>query len=372
MRCLPAFLASLTLLPVCAQDQPAATAQVPLCMIGDSVTWAGAGDWWRHYLLEHIPTLAFVGTHSAVLGYSHAGEGGNSTRAILARMDDIPDCPYYHLLVGINDSASAKEEAQVDEVAAGAAERIVEIVEGLLQKSSVQRVFVGSILPSKVDEYRDMAGSRTNGILRAQFDDIFPDGRVVWVDYEQVLRPMENWMDLMSGAHPRQAGYEIIAKLTADAIHDALELPEEIEAPTCGDGCGVRIVNLWEGGVDGQTSARIIAGWYTLSVKVDAVDAAGGTISLRSQDQELKLQLDSSFAIPADTTIGERLTLQFFTGYEGYTYNQSVLVAKTDGCQVSDILLEKLRPHSGVSVYGTGSYLDAQTTPAPGELIECP
>jgi len=77
-------------------------------------------------------------------------------------------------------------------------------------------------------------------------------------------------------------------------------------------------------------------------------------------------------AVPADATVGERLTLQLFTGYEGYTYNQSALVAEADGCAVSDILLEKLRPHSCASVYGTGGYLDAQTRPAPGELIECP
>lgn len=373
MRYVPALLASLTLLPVCAQEQPAAAGQIPLCMVGDSVTWAGHGDWWRRYLLEHIPTLAFVGTHSATLGYSHAGEGGNRTQQILARMDDIPDCSYYHLLVGINDSAAAKEEAQVDEVAAGAAERIAEIVNGLLQKPSAQRVFLGSILPSKVDEYRDLAGSRTNTILREQFDELFPDGRVVWVEYERALRPMDDWIStMMSGAHPTQAGYEVIAKLTADAIRDELELPDEIEAPDFPDGCGVRIVNLWEGGVDGQTSIKLIAGWYTLSVKVDGVDAAGGTLSLRSQDRELKLQLDLSFAIPADAEIGERLTLQLFTGYEGYTYNRSVLVAEADGCAVSDILLEKLRPHSRASVYGTGSYLDTQTTPAPGELIECP
>ncbi len=372
MRCLTAILASLTLLPACAQDQPAAAGQIPLCMIGDSVTWAGEGDWWRHYLLAQIPTIAFVGTHSAGLGYAHAGEGGNRTQSILARMDEIPDCPYYHLLVGINDSASAREEAQVDGVAAGTAERVAQIVDGLLQKPSVQRVFLGSILPSKVDAPRDLAGSRTNAILRAQFDELFGDGRVVWVEYEQVLRPMENWLDMMSGAHLHKAGYEIIAKLTADAMRTELDLPDAIEAPACVAGCGVQIMNLWEGGVDGQTSVKPIAGWYTLSLQVDAVDVAGGTVSLRSQDQELKHQLALSFAVPAGAAIGERLVFQFFTGYEGYTYNQSILSATAEGCRVSKILLEKLRPHSSASIYGAGSYLDAQTTPAPGELMQCP
>lgn len=64
---------------VLAHAQATTPPQVPLCMIGDSITWAGDGDYWRQYLVEQMPTLAFVGTHSAVLGYSHAGEGGNST-----------------------------------------------------------------------------------------------------------------------------------------------------------------------------------------------------------------------------------------------------------------------------------------------------
>ena len=49
-------------------------ADPPLCMIGDSITWADHGDTWRQFLLEQIPTLAFVGSHTAKLGYSHAGE----------------------------------------------------------------------------------------------------------------------------------------------------------------------------------------------------------------------------------------------------------------------------------------------------------
>ena len=65
-----------------ATDPP----QVPLCMIGDSITWAQEGDYWRLYLLDNLPHLAFVGTHTAVLGYSHAGEGGNGTGAVLARL----------------------------------------------------------------------------------------------------------------------------------------------------------------------------------------------------------------------------------------------------------------------------------------------
>jgi len=121
-------------------------AQVPLCMIGDSITWWNHGDTWRQYLLEHIPTLAFVGTHTARLGYSHAGEGGNSIDRVIARISDIPDCPYYSLLIGTNNN-SVKNAADIPICAAKSAEKIEELVKLLLAKPAVKTVFLGSILP---------------------------------------------------------------------------------------------------------------------------------------------------------------------------------------------------------------------------------
>ena len=47
--------------------------QIEWCMIGDSITWAGNGDCFRKELLALIPELAFMGTHTAKFGYSHAG-----------------------------------------------------------------------------------------------------------------------------------------------------------------------------------------------------------------------------------------------------------------------------------------------------------
>ena len=73
-------------------------------MIGDSITWSGKGDYWRKELFEIIPRLAFVGTHTGTLGYSHAGEGGNSTGSVINRLAMIPNCPYYSLLIGTNDT----------------------------------------------------------------------------------------------------------------------------------------------------------------------------------------------------------------------------------------------------------------------------
>ncbi|HCA46737.1 MAG TPA: hypothetical protein DEP45_05065 [Armatimonadetes bacterium] len=261
------------------QVQPASDpAQVPLCMIGDSITWAQEGDWWRRYLIEEIPTLAFVGTHVGKFGYSHAGEGGNRTSQVLARMEEIPDCANYHLMIGINDSASATSQEQVDTVAAGTAERIVQIVEGLLAKPSCEHVFLASILPGWQEEkpFRDVAGSRTNELLREQLGrGVLADERVVWVEYEKQIRPMEGWQQLMR-IHPTIEGYGIVAGITADAIREELGLPEDLVAPVPAPGAGVRVMNLWEGGAGGQTNWPLIAGWYTLSFDVGDVDQAGG------------------------------------------------------------------------------------------------
>ena len=71
---------------VAVEPRDVAGKQIEWCMIGDSITWAGNGDCFRKELLALIPELAFVGTHTAKFGYSHAGEGGN-TRGIVGRRE---------------------------------------------------------------------------------------------------------------------------------------------------------------------------------------------------------------------------------------------------------------------------------------------
>ncbi len=146
--------------------------QIPLCMIGDSITWAGEGDHWRRLLLERLPRLAFVGTHSACLGYSHAGEGGNSTGTVITRLADLPDCPYYSLEIGTNDN-SITDPAQMEDRAAQTAQRIIDIVNGLLAKPCTRKVFLGSVLPCHTDNpLRDQTNSATNKVLRERFEDL--------------------------------------------------------------------------------------------------------------------------------------------------------------------------------------------------------
>ncbi|MEN6546262.1 MAG: SGNH/GDSL hydrolase family protein [Armatimonadia bacterium] len=343
-----------------ASDPP----QVPLCMIGDSITWAGEGDYWRKYLLEDLPNLAFVGTHTAVLGYSHAGEGGNSTGAVLARMDQIPDCANYHVLIGTNDGRSPDEEKQ-KVMAQACADRIIKIVQGLLQKPSVQHVFLGSILPCQTDDpNRDITNSRVNAILRPQIKTLFPE-KVVWIEYEQPIRAIENWGPMIL-LHPTKPGYQVIAKLTADAIRAELGLPEKIDTPRPAPGAGVRIENLW---ADGKTTRPIIAGWYTMSFDVKTVDPAGGTLILTGEGTDPKKTMDLTFKIPADSA-GKRLSWNLMTGYAGYGYTTGYLTAALQGCELDRILFEKTRPSGKASIYGQGSYLDAVSPWSPGELLE--
>ena len=179
-----------------AEKETLAGKQPILCMVGDSVTWAQAGDCFRGEMLKLMPGLAFAGTHTGKLGYSHAGEGGDSTPRVLQRLSDperIPDAPYYHLLIGVNDSGRAKKDEQSEAVANATVTRIAEIVEGLLKKKGCRKVFLGSILPSPFGKngestVRERTGSLINAKLRAQFDKLFPSGKVVWIEYEKPLR----------------------------------------------------------------------------------------------------------------------------------------------------------------------------------------
>ncbi|NCO42322.1 MAG: hypothetical protein COZ06_27875 [Armatimonadetes bacterium CG_4_10_14_3_um_filter_66_18] len=350
---------------------PAATdpPQLPLCMIGDSITWADEGDYWREYLLQRIPRLAFVGTHSAKLGYSHAGEGGNGTQAVLNRLDAIPDCPFYALEIGTNDN-NIREEAQIEDRAAATAARIEAIVRGLLKKPSVQKVFLGSVLPCQTDNpLRDRTNSATNVQLRKRLESAFPEGRVVWVEYERPIRALDNWGPLIR-LHPTKEGYQVLARILAGAIAAALDLQDTATVPTARSGCGVRVDNLWEDATE-QPRAPVIAGWYTLSFELTEVAGDKPSVTVRSVGESIAHPFAQAFPV-APGEVGKRVTLNFFTQYEGYGYTRSKMTVAAEGCEIGRVLFEKRRPSGEASDYGKGSYLDVRSTPRPGELIECP
>ena len=241
-------------------------AQTPICMIGDSITWAGYGDWWRKHLLTHIPTLAFVGTHTAMHGYSHAGEGGNSVDRVIARMKDIPDCPNYNLLIGTNNN-SVKSADAIEPTAASTAKKIDRAVNMLLATPSAKRVFLSSILPCYTkNPLRDKTNAATNVILRQRLKDgAFPEDKVIWVEYEFPIRAIDGWEPLIK-LHPVPDGYDIIARIMADKIRTTLGLPEDITPPVAKPACGVRIWNLWDDECRRRSkSARMMSGSASIS-----------------------------------------------------------------------------------------------------------
>ncbi len=360
--------ARLTELPA---PPPAEPPQVPLCMVGDSISWWGEGDYWRKYLVERLPRLAFVGAHSAGFGYSHAAEGGNSTRQVLARLDAIPACPYYHLLIGTNDN-NVRNPGEIEKRARATADRIRRIVFGLLDKPGCRTVFLGSILPCHTDNpLRDKTNSATNSLLRKMLDNgALPGKRVVWVEYESPVRAMPDWRSRIR-LHPTQEGYRTLAHILAKALISGLRLDRPATLPSFASGAGVRVDNLWEGGPDGASRLPLIAGWYTLSFRVAKVTGGEPAVELHGLGERLKQPLHAVFAVPAGAA-GRRTHFEFVTGAEGYGYSRSRVGMTCRGVEVRDILLEKKRPGGRPSTYGAGAYVDTRTPPQPGEPVEFP
>ena len=344
--------------------------QLVLCMIGDSVTWAQDGDYFRKELLLLIPDLAFEGTHSAVLGYSHAGEGGDSSYRVLKRINDkdrIPDAPYYHLLIGVNDASAAKNDEQSPAVAQATVERIVKVVNILLARPCTHKVFLGSILPSPFGKNgestpRERTGSVINKLLRENFQKYFPNGNVVWIEYEKPLRAeLDTWKkpENLIGAHPKKKGYKWVATIAAPVMQKNMQ---PSKTPLKGKP-GVKVVNLWQE-KDAQ-SLPLIPGWYTLSM--EAEKAGKISFTLYSVTKNTKAQFKKTYTQEAEA--GKRVQLNFMTGYQNYGYDKAPFKLEFHSNSGKNIMIEKTRPLQKASRYGVGSFVDSVSDIAPGERL---
>lgn len=355
----------------CECDSSAAH-QLPLCMIGDSITWAEDGDYWRKFLLEHIPSLAFVGNHTGVFGYSHEGEGGNKTRDVLKRIDDVPDCPYYSLLIGTNDNVESKVKSDIEKVASGTADRIIWIIEKLLKRQPTQLIFLGSLLACDYPDapLRNDTNSATNKILLQRLDSVSKPQKIAWVDYANPVKKSQDWQT-SDGLHPINDDYRLLAKVLADHIQKHIPTPIIYLPDLQNDHAfGVRIVNLWEEDESKfSTKREVIAGWYTLSYWVKNITGANPYLILRSSIQKENASFEQKINIQ-ESEIGQRKALNFMTGYESMGYERSKFEIVTHNCEIEKVLFEKTRPSSCVSVYGKGSYFDTKSKISLGELIE--
>ena len=344
--------------------------QLVLCMIGDSVTWAQDGDYFRKELLLLLPDLAFEGTHTAVLGYSHAGEGGDSSYRVLKRINDkdrIPDAPYYHLLIGVNDASAAKKDEQSPAVAKATVERIVKAVNILLARPGTRKVFLGSILPSPFGKNgestpRERTGSVINKLLRDDFQKYFPNGNVIWIEYEKPLRAeLATWkkQENLIGAHPTQKGYKWIAGIAAPVMQKNMQ-PEKLT----GKGKpGVKVVNLWQ--EKAAQTLPLIPGWYTLSM--EAEKAGKISFTLYSVTKNTKAQFKKTYTLKVEP--GKRVELNFMTGYQNYGYDKAPFKLEFRSNSAKNIMVEKTRPLQKASRYGVGSFIDSVSNIAPGERL---
>ena len=358
--------------PLSAKEKELLAAkQVHLCMIGDSVTWAQAGDYFRAEMLKLMPELAFSGTHTGALGYSHSGEGGDGTTRVLGRLADperIPDAAYYHLLIGVNDAGRAKKDEQSEEVAKGVVERITKIVEGLLKKKGVRKIFLGSILPSPFgpngeSTVRERTASLINTKLRSNFKTLFPADKVVWIEYEKPLRAnLEVWKkrENLRGAHPTAKGYKIVAALAVPVLKK--ETAPSVDNSKKGP-IGVEVVNLWD--EKSNATSPLLPGWYTLSMELDNCGEVAFT--LYSTSPKIKACYKKSFTLKGKP--GSRVELNFMTGYQGYGYDRAPFKIDFTAGKAVKIQVEKTRPLQRASIYGKGRFLDTASPMAPGEIL---
>jgi lysophospholipase L1-like esterase len=348
-----------------ASTQKYAGKQTELCMIGDSITWAFEGDDWRKFLLEKLPSLAFIGTHSAKNGFSHAGEGGNTTRQVIARLAEIPSARYYHLLIGTNDNRVVRNKAELNKVALKTYKNIIKIVRHLAARKGTEKVFLGSILPCTNGKYpfRDQTNMKTNQLLRKNFANLFPDGKIVWVEYEKPLRGVKGWEKIIR-LHPTTGGYRILASILAKKLKTETRPANK----TIKGICGVKVINLWKGNADGSTTQAVLPGWYTLSFKVKRLKTNPLKFTLESSDKKLKFVFNQKFA-KNGVKNGDRVSFNFFTGYEGYGYNACYFLIKNLNAEIKNIMLEKLRPAKRPSIFKTGTFIDTKSPASLGELL---
>ena len=358
-----------------AQPKPADVAgrQIDLCMIGDSITWFGQGDYFRANVLKHLPNVAFVGTHSALLGYSHAGEGGDNVMwGFKKRVDDrdrIPDCRYYHLLMGVNDASGTKDDAAADGNAARIAKGLMERVDSLLARPGTEKVFLGTIFPccpdsanadaKLVERYRlrDLTSSKINEILRREVPAKYGE-KVVLIEYEKVLRARDDWKKIIR-LHPNQEGYKVVGKILADSLRANAKPGDKKLARF-----GVEVTNLY---VEGRKCTRpLIPGWYTVSFDVKSVKGDKIEISAVSRNARMyKTPLNKKFKVAAKP--GQRVHFTFMTGYEGYGYNESPVILTAENGEIANIQVEKKRPSDKPSVYGKGTFVDSTSPMSLGE-----
>ncbi len=344
--------------------------QIELCMIGDSITWWNMGDCFRAEALKVLPNLAFIGTHTGRYGYSHAGEGGDNVHALRLRINDksrVPDARYYHLLMGVNDSAGTKFDADIDRCAKIISGRIKERLRSLVERPCTEKVFLGTIFPCVHDHFpkvsdeikeryrlRDLTAARVNEMLRAEVPAEFGD-KVVIIEYEKPLRARDDWKKIIR-LHPTPEGYKVVGPMLAEAVRKHA-VPENKPLKKF----GVEVTNLW----DQKKNAMkpILQGWFLMSFDVkEVVDGKiSFTLQMVSEPQKGSKPYVKNVSIAAKP--GDRVTVEF----EGKNARIIQLEVQNLKGKMDRVLVEKMRPTKKASIYGVGTYVDSTSPMSLGE-----
>ena len=374
--------------PIPADKAKLSGKQIELCMIGDSITWAGVGDYFRGYLLGHIPEVAFVGTHTAVLGYSHAGEGNDNTvNCLKNRVDDpvrIPDSRYYHLLMGVNDASVAASlvkrspnvapEKVIGDLARKIADRLMTICEKLLARPTTEKVFLGTIFPCypgwlnpppadmiRKYEFRDWTTREVNKILRAEVPAKF-NGKVVLVEYEFPLRARSDWKKEIM-LHPTAYGYSVVAQILAETLKK-----ETRPANGPAGNYGVAVVNMWDDAK--QQSLPLIPGHYVISFETGDAPDGKAVFEIYGDHPDHPVTKRKAFVkkLTVAAAPGKRVAVVVpVTSPE--SVDRETCRIRNANCTLTKIKIEKMRPNGKPTPYQTGRVIDTTVTPYLGELL---
>ena len=180
-----------------------------LVMLGDSITWWSYGRYFRCLLAPELPGVQFVGPHTDPVGYGHAGEGGNSTKDMIARLDKIKPADYYFVLAGTNDWTFSTPEITADNI---------KLIARTLSKKG-GTVIVSTLLP-RLDEH-DARNREVNSALLA-WNGQGCNCKVIDLDKEFRRLPDTKIYFWDTGIHPNVQGYQKITEILGPRIRESM------------------------------------------------------------------------------------------------------------------------------------------------------
>jgi len=188
-----------------------------MTMVGDSITWWSNGRYFRCMLSQQIPDVAFTGPHTDIYGFGHAGEGGNTTRQMLARLYKIKRSDYYFVLAGTNDWKLKSPQKTVD--------NIKKIAHTLSNKGG--KVIISTLLP-RMDRH-DSVNRDVNKLLLSWNG---RDCNCQVIDLDREFRKLDNLSQYYwdAGLHPTPEGYKKIVDILAPKIEKAINQESRISA----------------------------------------------------------------------------------------------------------------------------------------------